>query len=93
MAKDLKISELLVKIEDGLSGHGPQIKEIILALDADLEGDTTALYLAKGISNLLIRAKTSMKVPSIFLSSCSGNVLKKDIFSVRNFLNFPEYFL
>lgn len=46
-AKDLKISELLVKIEDGLSGHGPQIKEIILALDADLEGDTTALYLAK----------------------------------------------
>lgn len=46
-AKDLKIAELLKKVENGLAGLGPQIKEIILALDADLEGDTTALYLAK----------------------------------------------
>lgn len=46
-AKDLKISELLIKIDEGLQGLRPQIKEIILAFDADLEGDTTALYLAK----------------------------------------------
>jgi recombination protein RecR len=46
-AKDLKISELLQKIDEGLEGHRPQIKEVILAFDADLEGDTTALYLAK----------------------------------------------
>ena len=46
-AKDLKISELLTKIDEGLNGLRPQIKEVILAFDADLEGDTTALYLAK----------------------------------------------
>ncbi len=46
-AKDLKIPELMTKIDEGLNGLRPQIKEIILAFDADLEGDTTALYLAK----------------------------------------------
>lgn len=46
-AKDLKIQELVEKINEGLNGDRPAIKEIILALDADLEGDTTALYLAK----------------------------------------------
>jgi recombination protein RecR len=46
-AKDLKVSELLIKIEEGLNGHRTPIKEIIFAFDADLEGDTTALYLTK----------------------------------------------
>lgn len=46
-AKDLKVSELLQKIEEGLTGVRTQIKEIIFAFDADLEGDTTALYLTK----------------------------------------------
>lgn len=46
-AKDLKIAELLNKIEAGLAGTRTQIKEIIFAFDADLEGDTTALYLTK----------------------------------------------
>ncbi len=45
--KELKIQELLNRVEDGLEGKAPEIKEIILALDADLEGDTTILYLAK----------------------------------------------
>lgn len=45
--KDLKIHELIERIDNGLSGQGPVIKEVILALDADLEGDTTILYLAK----------------------------------------------
>ena len=45
--KELKIQELLDRVDAGLEGNGPQIKEIILALDADLEGDTTILYLAK----------------------------------------------
>ena len=45
--KDLKIQELINRIDDGLEGTGPVIKEVILALDADLEGDTTVLYLAK----------------------------------------------
>lgn len=42
--KDLKIEELLARI------HSPEkgtIREVILALDADLEGDTTVLYIAK----------------------------------------------
>ncbi len=46
-AKDLKISELVRRIDAGLAGDGPQIKEVIFAFDADLEGDTTSLYLAK----------------------------------------------
>ncbi len=39
---DLKISELLARLEPPTP-----IKEVILALDPDLEGDTTALYLAR----------------------------------------------
>lgn len=46
-AKDLKIAELLNKVEAGLNGERTAIKEIIFAFDADLEGDTTALYLTK----------------------------------------------
>jgi recombination protein RecR len=46
-AKDLKIPELMTKIDEGLSGLRPVVKEIIFAFDADLEGDTTALYLTK----------------------------------------------
>ncbi|MGZ3743002.1 MAG: recombination mediator RecR [Pseudobdellovibrionaceae bacterium] len=46
-AQDLKIKELISRIDAGLNGQGPLIKEVILALDADLEGDTTTLYLAK----------------------------------------------
>lgn len=45
--QDIKIQELLGRINQGLSGEAPVIKEIILALDADLEGDTTILYLTK----------------------------------------------
>lgn len=44
--QDLKISELLRKITESA-----EIKEIIFALDADLEGDTTVLYLTKQLSN------------------------------------------
>lgn len=46
---DLKIRELLERIEASRpAGEAtPKISEIILALDPDLEGDTTVLYLAK----------------------------------------------
>ena len=40
--EDLKISSLFDRLN-----NNPSIKEVILALDADLEGDTTVLYLAK----------------------------------------------
>lgn len=49
--QDLKIQDLLTKVNKGLSGEGTMIKEIIMALDADLEGDTTVLYLTKQLSN------------------------------------------
>jgi recombination protein RecR len=45
--EDLRINELLERIDRGASGEGPAIREVVLVLDADLEGDTTALYLAK----------------------------------------------
>jgi recombination protein RecR len=44
----LKIQELLQRIENP-DGKTP-IREIIMALDADLEGDTTILYLSKLLS-------------------------------------------
>lgn len=43
---DLKIKELIHRINKAES-EGSPIREIILALDADLEGDTTVLYLNK----------------------------------------------
>lgn len=45
--QNLKIKELVDRVSLGLEGNAPVIKEVILALDADLEGDTTTLYLAK----------------------------------------------
>ena len=54
--QDLKIKELLARIEEGDHGaiqtalpttNPTKIAEIILALDPDLEGDTTVLYLTK----------------------------------------------
>ena len=44
---DLKIQELIKRINAGRNGERALIKEVILALDADLEGDTTTLYLTK----------------------------------------------
>ena len=47
---DLKIRELIERVERGLASEAPKIEELILALDPDLEGDTTALYLAKTLA-------------------------------------------
>jgi recombination protein RecR len=53
--EDLKIQALLDRLEP--SEDNPNgIKEVILALDADLEGDTTVLYLAKILKDKGIRA-------------------------------------
>jgi recombination protein RecR len=52
---DLKIAPLLERIEAGLAGRGPKVIEVILALDADLEGDTTVLYLAKILASKDVR--------------------------------------
>jgi recombination protein RecR len=53
--QDLKISELLSKVNSGAEGLRAPIKEIIMALDADLEGDTTVLYLAKQLQDKNIK--------------------------------------
>lgn len=44
---DLKINELLEKIELSHQEGRAGVREVILALDADLEGDTTVLYLSR----------------------------------------------
>ncbi len=44
--EDLKIKELILRIEHSLETPTP-VKEIIMAMDADLEGDTTVLYINK----------------------------------------------
>lgn len=53
--QDLKIQELMERIDAGLAHDGaaapkPKVNEVILALDPDLEGDTTVLYLAKALA-------------------------------------------
>lgn len=53
--QDLRIDELVQRVNAGLLGEKPKIREIILALDADLEGDTTVLYLAKALQDKGIR--------------------------------------
>ena len=50
--EDLKIQQLFNRIRMSQQGEGPAIKEVILALDADLEGDTTVLYLAKMLKEM-----------------------------------------
>ena len=53
--QDLKIEELIRRVNAGLLGEKPKIREIILALDADLEGDTTVLYIARALQGKEIR--------------------------------------
>lgn len=62
---NLRIRELMERIEAGTEGRpvpylstesgeavvAPRIAEVILALDPDLEGDTTVLYLAKQLAD------------------------------------------
>lgn len=48
---DLKINELLARVRE----QNPPVKEIILALNPDLTGETTALYLAKQLKVYTVR--------------------------------------
>lgn len=50
--QDLRIAPLIQRVKQGLNGQGPLVKEVIFALDADLEGDTTVLYIAKILREL-----------------------------------------
>lgn len=45
--QQLKIKELLARLSPDDLGQPSEVKEVILALDADLEGDTTVLYITK----------------------------------------------
>ncbi len=61
--ENLKINELFHRIEDLKSG-GIQDLEVILALDADLEGDTTALYLSRELARKNVQvSKIAQGVP------------------------------
>jgi recombination protein RecR len=63
--ENLRIRELMERIEAGLQNssgekitggdRSPKINEIILALDPDLEGDTTVLYLAKVLADKQVK--------------------------------------
>jgi recombination protein RecR len=52
--QDLKIQALLDRVGPTADGPSP-VSEVILALDADLEGDTTVLYLAKILKDMNIK--------------------------------------
>jgi recombination protein RecR len=53
--QDLKIQALLDRVQPGPDSQTGQVQEVILALDADLEGDTTVLYLAKILKDMNIK--------------------------------------
>ena len=46
---------LTIPIKEVPQDNKAQIREVILALDADLEGDTTVLYLTKFLANKGLR--------------------------------------
>jgi recombination protein RecR len=52
--QDLKVEELLQRISSQKDSAQP-IQEVILALDTDLEGDTTVLYLARSLAEMDVR--------------------------------------
>lgn len=52
--EDLKIQQLLERVKQSQLTAQP-IKELILALDSDLEGDTTVLYITRKFQNLGIK--------------------------------------
>jgi recombination protein RecR len=52
--QDLKIQALLDRLAPNAQGER-EVQEVILALDADLEGDTTVLYLAKILKDMNIK--------------------------------------
>lgn len=52
--QDLKIQALLDRLSPDAEGR-QTVQEVILALDADLEGDTTVLYLAKILKDMNIK--------------------------------------
>jgi recombination protein RecR len=54
--EDLRIRELMDRLNTGIDSEThTSVKEIIMALDADLEGDTTVLYLAKQLGHRGLR--------------------------------------
>ena len=55
--KDIRLEPLLERVTR------EPIREIILALDADLEGDTTALYIAKQLRGLSLSVQNDTKRP------------------------------
>lgn len=48
--QDLKFKELLIRLQDG------QVEEVVLATNATVEGETTAMYLARLVKPLGIKA-------------------------------------
>jgi recombination protein RecR len=63
--EDLKIQELIERIDRYRELHPQSTVEVILALDSDLEGDTTMLYLAKvlGIKDHVRVSRLAQGVP------------------------------
>ncbi|MCX7675458.1 MAG: recombination mediator RecR, partial [Bdellovibrionaceae bacterium] len=51
----LNLSSLIQRIEKGLQGAGPKIDELIIALDSDLEGEATTLYLQEVLQVFPVR--------------------------------------
>lgn len=53
--EQLYIPSLIRRVEEGVKSDQLAIKEVILAMDSDLEGDTTALYLQEALAHLPVK--------------------------------------
>ncbi len=52
---DLRIAPLIDRIKKGQQGLLAEVQEVIFALDSDLEGDTTVLYVARILREMGVR--------------------------------------
>lgn len=55
---EIRIKELVRRV----ATHTPPIKEIIMATNSNLEGEATAMYIQRSISNLKLKISNSIKV-------------------------------
>lgn len=68
--RDLRIQELKARIKAG------GIREVILATDSDLEGETTALHLTKELQALPVPEGTSLKVTRLAFGIPMGSSIE-----------------
>ncbi len=79
----MKINELLARVRQGV------IKEVIMATGSTVEGDATALYIAKSLSELGVKiTRPAQGIPKGADMEYADDLTLSRAFSARNVINF-----